>query len=509
VKTRPTYEPERRILHLGNILNNGYLNAKLLRRNGWAADSVSIDYRHVQSQPEWEEVAIVDPSLDHFNPDWSAVDLGGYQRVPWFHDVRLADVPRLVEQIKRGKPSGRAGDLLPPHGSTNGYAPSEGAFRATTRRVLNRLGLLSITRAAVQTARVAEMTMSDEGVGQRLVDEFAAAYPDRPDKLTLADIVEYKERSVAHAPLFNLYPLIQAYSLDPIYVMLNNPGQPFVCFEHGTLREFPFENSARGRLYALAVKKAEQLVITNADCNRSADRLGLTNYTFIPHPVDEETLHPGESPLRERLHAEHQCDLVFLAPARHHWKNCPPGLENSWFKRNDILIRALGAFFKERPSIKALVVFFNWGQEVELSKQLIAEMGFADRVRWEPISSRPVMREYYNAADIVFDQFNGGIGTFGTVVPESLACAKPVLLNYKKELHTWCYPEVPPAINAASPEEIAQTVSRLVDNPHDRLELGRRGREWFLRYHSSQIVASRHIEMYSAIADRRGWNWRH
>ena len=36
-----------RVLHIGNIANNGYLVAKLLRRAGIEADVLSYDYYHV------------------------------------------------------------------------------------------------------------------------------------------------------------------------------------------------------------------------------------------------------------------------------------------------------------------------------------------------------------------------------------------------------------------------------------------------------------------------------
>jgi glycosyltransferase involved in cell wall biosynthesis len=497
--------PPRRILHLGNILNNGYLNAKFLRRRGWAADSVTIDYRHVQAQPEWEEVPIINPELAHFDPDWSRIALGAYQRVPWFHDVTIADVGRLSAQIARGLPSGRGGDLLPPPD----MAPAAlEAPRQRVRGALARLGLLGAGRAVWQRVQRVDDTLAGGGVVDRLVGEFAAAYPSRADRLSAPDVLEFKPRSLAHRPLFALYPLVQAYALDPIYAMVNNPAQPLVCFEHGTMREFPFEDSARGRLYALALKKAERVFITNADCNRSAERLGLTNYTFVPHPVDEELYRPADSPVRARLRAEHRCDFVFLAPARHHWKHCPPGLENSWFKRNDILIRALGRLFADRPALAAIVIFFEWGQEVAESKALIAECGFADRVRWEPIASKPAMRDYYNAADIVFDQFNAGIGTFGTVVPEALASAKPVVLNYRKDLHTWCFPELPPALDAATEGAIVDRIVRLLDDAEYRRTLGEHGRDWFMRHHSSSLVASRMIDVYLEIAERHRWHWR-
>lgn len=486
--------PERRVLHLGNILNNGYLNSKFLRRRGWQADSVSVDYRHVQAQPEWEEVAIIDPRLSHNSPDWSRIDLRGYRRAPWFRDPSLAEIRDVAGQLAGGLPS-----------PGEGTAPAEVAGPTFTRRLLERLRLQSLGRVARRVSRRI-VTAPD---ARHLIHRFAREYPHRADQLTVDDVGEYRDRSCAHGPLLRLYPLVQAYSLDPIYPMLNDPTQPLICFEHGTMREFPFENSARGRLYALALKLAERVLITNADCNRSAERLGLTNYTFIPHPVDEQLYRPADSPLRERLRREHDCDVIFVAPARHHWKNCPPGLENSWFKRNDILIRALGRFFASRPSTRALVVFFEWGEEVQLSKDLIGECGFSARVRWEPIASKPVMREYYNAADIVFDQFNNGIGTFGTVVPEALASAKPVILNYKEELHRWCYRELPPALNAANEEAIIDHIERLLDDEPYRCGLGERGRDWFMRHHSSQIVADTMIDVYLDIADRHGWGWRH
>ena len=483
--------PDRRILHLGNILNNGYLNSKFLRRRGWQADSVTVDYRHVQAQPEWEEVPIVDAKLSHFEPDWSSFDLGDYRRVSWFRDPTLAQIPQVAAAL--GGP--RAPDPTP---STVDVL---GQF---ARRILVRLGLKTMGQAAQRARR--QMIVAPDA--QQLIERFKQIYPDREKALTPNDIAEYRSRSLAHAPLLQLYPLVQAYSLDPIYPLLNNPQQPLICFEHGTMREFPFEDSARGRLYALALQLAERVFITNADCNRSAERLGLTNYTFVPHPVDEELYRPAESPLRDRLRQEHGCDFIFVAPARHHWKNCPPGLENSWFKRNDILIRALGRYFNARPDTRALVVFFEWGEEVQLSKDLIADCGFASRVRWEPIASKPVMREYYNAADIVFDQFNDGIGTFGTVVPEALASGKPVLLNYKEELHHWCFSELPPLLNASSEEAIEAHVVRLLDDDAYRRAIGERGRDWFMRNHSSSLVSSRMIDVYLDIADRRGWGWR-
>ncbi len=505
--TKDADRSQPRVLHIGNILNNGYLNCKFLRRRGIEADSLNVDYRHVQGQPEWEEVYL-DQAVDEFNPDWDGVDLKGFQRPPWFFDVWLAELPALAARLEAS-----SGRTSPRHTDKAETGPLPDKPNNIFHKIARKIGLWQAVerrrarKSPVQTEPDGEIKTRDHYWAE-LMDRFRAAYPEREQALSLDDILALYERSRYYSDLLELYPLIQGYGLDPIHALLGAPGKPFICFEHGTLREFPFEDSPRGRLYALCVKKAEKVIITNADCNRAADRLGLDNYVFIPHPVDEELYHPQESALAARLKAEHDCDWVFLAPARHHWKNCPDGLENSWFKRNDILIRGLGHVFRRRPDLRAVVIFFEWGQEVDLSKELIRECGFSDRVRWEPLRTKPVLKEFYDAADIVFDQFNDGIGTFGTVVPEALACSKPVVLNYKAELHRWCYPELPPLLNAPDEEAVARHAIELLDNETYRLELGRRGRRWFLDHHSSSVVADRMIAVYREIADRHGWGWR-
>lgn len=492
-----------RVLHLGNILNNGYLNAKVLRAHGWPADAVGVDYWHVQGQPEWDEVEITDVKIDHFNPDWTKVDLKGFTRPWWFHDPLLAQLPEAAEHLRRKEPADY--HKVTPTGSAAAPQP-EPLWKRGLRRALAPLGLVEARRLARQHARLAEMKGRDDATWRLLVEEFARHYPDRPKKLTAQDIADHSERALAHRPLFDLYPLVQGSGLDPNNVLIARPDLPFVCYEHGTMRDFPYEDSARGRLYALALKKAQRVIITNQDANVSAERLGISNYTFIPHVVDETIFRPFESRRRRELLRQYGCETIVLSPARHHWKHAPPGMENSWFKRNDIAIRGLGRLFRRKPDLKTLVIFFEWGQEVQFSKELIAECGFADRVRWEPIASKRVMSDFYNAADVVLDQFND-IGVFGTVVPETLACAKPVLLNFKREQHIWCYGKPPPCIDARTEEQVEARVGELLENARMREAIGLQGLEWFLAHHSTKVVGSRHIDVYLGVADRLGLNW--
>jgi glycosyltransferase involved in cell wall biosynthesis len=73
-----------RVLHIGNIANNAYLNAKILNRHGFDCDVLCYDYYHIMGCPEWEECDFAGTVDDQFRPDWSVLDLKGYERPRWF-----------------------------------------------------------------------------------------------------------------------------------------------------------------------------------------------------------------------------------------------------------------------------------------------------------------------------------------------------------------------------------------------------------------------------------------
>ena len=73
-----------RALHVGNVANNAYLNAKILNAQGFDCDVVCADYYHIMACPEWEDSDFEGDIHDQFYPDWEAVDLGGFERPRWF-----------------------------------------------------------------------------------------------------------------------------------------------------------------------------------------------------------------------------------------------------------------------------------------------------------------------------------------------------------------------------------------------------------------------------------------
>jgi glycosyltransferase involved in cell wall biosynthesis len=262
-----------------------------------------------------------------------------------------------------------------------------------------------------------------------------------------------------------------------------------VAFEHGTLRDFPFEDSANGRCMSLAYKKARRVIITNADGILSARRMGLKHVEFIPHPVDETKFSPRATPLATRLRETHGCDHIIFCPARQNWA----------LKGNDKMIRAF-AGLPDREKLKAVLLLCSWGQEVDESRRLIAELGIEPRVCWLPPLSKMKLVEFYNAADMVLDQFT--LGAFGTTTPEAMACGKPVMLYFNDEVHKWCFPEMPPVIHAFSEEEIRRRLVELLQSPDERSAVGRQARAWVEKHHGWELVADRQIRLYREVLDR-------
>src|SRR5215218_7023300 len=72
-----------RVLHLGNVANNGYIDAKLQRRAGFDAEAVCDEW-HILSQPEWED-APIEGASGAFAPLMESAAAKGWTRPSWVH----------------------------------------------------------------------------------------------------------------------------------------------------------------------------------------------------------------------------------------------------------------------------------------------------------------------------------------------------------------------------------------------------------------------------------------
>jgi glycosyltransferase involved in cell wall biosynthesis len=117
------------------------------------------------------------------------------------------------------------------------------------------------------------------------------------------------------------------------------------------------------------------------------------------------------------------------------------------------------------------------------------------------------VRYYQAQADVVVDMLT--VGFFGANVREALMLGKPVICYLRPEWLESMRREIPEYVDeipvvSATPETAYETLRDLVESPERRRDIGRRSREFAVKWHSADAGARRLEEVYlSLLADDR------
>lgn len=464
-----------RLLHLGNIANNAYLNSKLLRKKDIKADVLCYDYYYLMGSPEWEEVEIEGDWGSDFNPDWSKINLHGFRRPEWFYQGPLETVASKMIRKENYSPSKK-------ERQTNWLVALYEQL-SRSRIGIQLLRTIKIPRLKVEVFFYKYFDKENPNLRywRSLIKEFKKFFPNRHDQLSLEDILPFANKLEIFKRIFQNYDLIQAYATDPIYPLLTDK-HPYVAFEHGTIRDIPFENSPIGRLTALAYRKADLVFITNGDNLAAAKRLGLRNFVPIPHPINEYW--------HKKSHQKiNRTKVILFCPLRHDWQ----------IKGTDLYIRALPQIAKSlKKSFK--MYFVNWGMEVDKSEALVKKLKMEKYVSWLKPLARHDLSAWFEKCDIVLDQIR--YPHMGATAPEGMLAGKPVLMSYHHESTDWMHPRAP-IISVFSKEDIAKTIIDLVNNPQKAVKIGKAGQRWYQQYYSNKIVLERLTANYSKLLRKK------
>lgn len=494
-----------RILHIGNIDNNAYVNAKLLNRAGLDCDVICYDYYHVMGCPEWEDADFEGKIENDFYPDWRSVDLKGFERPDWFVQGPVTEClfyldakrrgfkvlqnyyKKKLKSIRHGKDAAIRFEILDPN-----------------KNLVARTWNLQRDKFAVSfSTKLLEKSKGDLDFDARtksLIALFRELFPGRKDLLKPEDFTGYGAIIKIWKKIFKHYDLIQGYSTDPFLPLLAGET-PYVAYEHGTIRDIPFEDSVRGRSCALSYREANAVLVTNADCLPKTKFLGISREKVfpIPHGFNEDRIRRHIQYLRQEKAAPYRFGAaedkkVFFAPARHHWKN---GFD-SWLKGNDRIMRAVSVLLKKRHK-NFQVVFVEWGKEVDLSKQLIAELGIEDFVRWVKPLPKKDLWHAYASVDGVIDQFV--LPCIGGVTYECLAVAHaPVITYLDKQIMEDFFGANIPLPDAKTANQIAERMEWIMTEAPEKIKTTiEKCREWMKVHHSPETILSRHLQVYETV----------
>ena len=596
-----------RVLHIGNIANNAYNNARIQRQYEIEADVLCHDYYHVMATPEWEDGGLtgtVDPNL----PNWWDSNLNGFRRPDWYVQGPLALCLFYLDAYRRGQRLRRwlaviaiqdayltllridavlgrrpwsdprslgqrccaqlasivlAPAMLPANtinfrrfvlwpilvGAVAKPPRLKGAslilgMHHWACKMLGRRAEqdLSVARSAAERLSPAEEILwrfafagmlslsfrwllpaffsilissfyrfgaligrserpksfrerrkAAEQVASKLVDRQTG---DLADDLSLRlGFTKLIERTLTFGPLLKHYDVVQGYSIDGIIPLAN--GHPaFASYEHGTLRELPFEDSLAGWICRAAYSNSPAVFVTNTDVLPSVERLKLNpaRVHYLPHAFDDQKLmkwrdaHPELAPPEE--------EVVFFSPTRQHWLDA----DRSLTKGNDIMLQAAGRLWAEGRRFQLVLV--EWGRDVAETHKLINELGFTEAVRWvHPMGKHDLWRAYCTS-HAVLDQFI--LPALGGVGFETLALGRRLITRTDQPTLARFFGAAPPVLPAATIEEVASSLAHVLDDPADQAGLGCAGCEWIRTYHSARRTVAIQARVYSNLLGLAG-----
>ncbi|MGB9167968.1 MAG: glycosyltransferase family 4 protein [Nitrososphaeraceae archaeon] len=288
----------------------------------------------------------------------------------------------------------------------------------------------------------------------------------------------------------NLIKMIRQYDIIEVhvpYVIYSQfTGVPNVVYDAGWIRYFPYENSIRAKLARRGYSKAKGIIITNPDTYAISDTLPYLNEKqiyFSPFAIDPEKYYPTDMEDLRSKYIINNDGILLFSPSRQHW----------FEKGNDKMIKAFARFVKVFSNSKLVMV--DWSTDAQKSKDLVNSLNISEKVNWiKPVAKKQLIG-YYNAADIILDQFI--LGSWGTTTPEAMSCQKPVLMFYKEEYIKRALGENPPILNSFSEQDIFSNLVKLAKDPDFRISLGKKSREWIIKTHSPDIVAKKHLQILS------------
>jgi hypothetical protein len=485
-------------------------------------DVICPDYYHIMGCPEWEDADFTTP-VDHFYPQWTKVDLGTFERPRWFAQGPLD----LCVTYLCARREGRAGAAERLWRRLRRHNPTRGRSWQRIKILLGAWNISEFVSRKLINAPHTEPTLLDKlkcGIvlfviwglrgalfplsayflweslptlrsrkeflqrASTIVQDFDRSFPHRIDRLREGELATFKRAFPLWAKLFKHYDIVQAYATLPILPYLDG-SKPFIGFEHGTLRTFTLNDDAVSRMTAISYRMADHVFVTNGDCREYAERIGVSRYSPMLHPIDDVSVREITGDY-ESLHRSLGVRHVFLCPLRHDWE----------IKGTDKYLRVLPDLVDALNGDLRLILT-TWGAQVDDSRRLVRELCVEDYVVWrEPLPRIPLVR-LMKSVDVVFDQI--ALPCFGATAPLAIAAEVPVIMSYEPKSTEWIVDEPAPILTAWTSEEIVECVQRAID-PQWRADYVRRARAWFDRCHSSSKVVDWHLAAYGELLAEKG-----
>ena len=278
---------------------------------------------------------------------------------------------------------------------------------------------------------------------------------------------------------------IFAYLTSKPYIVHLPGGYPKYMEGYNFGDQINLPKGLKGKLLFYLYKKAKFIVLTMPYQLIDLEKFGFKSFSFVPLPIDTEKYKPIKSDFYKKLHDKYNASLIIFNPSRQTWS----------VKGNNLLIKAFSRFVKEIDS-SAHLICSNWGEDLDKSYNLVKKLNIEKNVTFIDPLPKIELIKYINASDIITDQFV--LGSLGGSALEAMSCGKPVITSLIEDIFGSPYRGVlPPILNAKTDDQIFNAFLAL-KNKTKRLQMGKSSRNWVKKFHDSDIIIDRFINIYKS-----------
>ena len=187
-------------------------------------------------------------------------------------------------------------------------------------------------------------------------------------------------------------------------------------------------------------------------------------------------------------------DFVLLSHVRHLWVKPENLSDEKWEKQNkhnDWILLGFASFL-EKHKINAVLILFEYGDDVSSSKDLCTNLGIEKNILWLARSQRKEILDIIDYVDVGVGEFYSGFeALWGGTLVEFASRGKPTIhgLNIGKENFEADFNiDIPPILISNSASEIADKICYLYENKEDAINIGKLSKIWFDENYGRQLV---------------------
>ena len=212
-------------------------------------------------------------------------------------------------------------------------------------------------------------------------------------------------------------------------------------------------------------------------------------YMFYDNKIIDEGI---DFPLKAELKLLKQEGYnLFVQHGRQHWKNA----HLNTTKGNDRFLKGFAEFVKLRPNYKVKIVFFQYGEDVENTKQLARELGIGDYIIWVPLMQRKQLLSLLANADLGVGYWTHDTWLLYCTIVEFMFLNVPVIGYRDDSYYSHKGIELFPMLSARTTEEIAQKLIDFSDDVINKTEVTIEAKKWLFNFNLTRFKENIEIAM--------------